>query len=66
MDRIAFMERNNFADLEVMRSCIKDINNYDLGRCVKDYLVNNKKSAELLIRLQNVAMDNDDNDFSLF
>lgn len=66
MDRLAFMERNNFADLEVMRSCIKDINNYDLGRCVKDYLVNNKKSAELLIRLQNVALGDDDDDFSLF
>lgn len=66
-DRLAFMERHNFLDLEVMRSSIKDMNNYDLGRCVKDYLINNKTSAELLVRLQNVAMGVDvDDDFSLF
>lgn len=67
MDRLAFMEKNNLVNLEVMRSSIQSMNNYDLGRCVKDYLINNKTSAELLMKLQNVAMGNDvDDDFSLF
>ena len=66
VDRLAFMERHNFLDLEVMRFNMQDMNNYDLGRCVKDYLMNNKTSAELLVRLQNVAIGNGDDDFSLF